>query len=176
MKRDTLNQKRASYIDKLCQILGYDFKQITNLDCYNSKNGYVNSPSNYPKQILAKGQAANLRALFNMRQDLLIVTECSMNFFETKIESENNKEQIELFCLLKKLLDKDGWAGIEQFRGIKEVNLFYIKRTKKPLRIDLPANSLKPIITWAEVFEIIQGEISTFHGIGIGPILKNIKF
>jgi len=70
--KQRVNHERETYLAKICDLLHINLNSVKSLPCYHSKGGYVNSPSNY-KDINNFEDIKELRALFNMSQDLLII-------------------------------------------------------------------------------------------------------
>lgn len=112
-RREETNKARTMYLQKLCKILNINFQKLEKLPCYYSLNShgekqFVNSPSNYPSEnTLDDEDLKDLRALFNMRQDLLIIFRDTLYFIEAKLESANSSDQIHNMFLLQKLLDRE---------------------------------------------------------------------
>lgn len=177
-KREETNNARTMYLQYLCKKLNINFQKMEKLPCYYSHNRcgekqFVNSPSNYPsKETGDDSDLNNLRALFNMRQDLLIIFRDTLYFIEAKLESANSRSQINNILLLDKLLDKEKecWAGLDSFSGIKNVDFFYIKKTDTPLQVDLEAQNQIKVITWANVFKVIKPVIRELRGVNIDKL------
>jgi hypothetical protein len=177
-RREETNKARTMYLQNLCKILNINFQKLEKLPCYYSLNShgekqFVNSPSNYPSENTLDDNVKDLRALFNMRQDLLIIYRDTLFFIEAKLESANSSDQIHNMLLLEKLLDpeKECWAGLNLFLGIKKVKFFYIKKTDTPLRVD-GINDLHQmeIITWSNVFKVIKPIIRELRGVNIDKL------
>jgi hypothetical protein len=178
-----LNSKREEYLSTLCSVLGLDTSQLKDQPCYYSINNngvkqYINSPSNYKDTEITYQPAIKLRALFNMRQDLLIISGNSLYFFEAKMESGNHKKQIHLFTLLRRLSDVKGkgWAGLPSFGDITQVNLFYIKKNYNPLNVEKSDSDAIEVVNWEKIFRIMREELKGRPGVYFDEILNNIGF
>jgi hypothetical protein len=169
--KSPLNFAREQYLKSLCEILNYDFQELKGQKSYISTMGFVNSPGNYLEKDITSNSIRHLRAMFNMRQDILIVNGDSLNFFEVKVDSQKNTNQIRNYTLLKNLLspNKNGWAGIKEFDGIASVNLYFITRDGNPIE------GIQ-VIKWNNISHIIQSELRVLKGIDIDSIFKNINF
>lgn len=177
-KREETNNARTAYLQNLCKILNIDFQKLIDFPFYYSRNRcgeeqFVNSPSNYPSKKTGNDNDLNkLRALFNMRQDLLIIYRDTLFFIEAKLESPNSRSQINNMLLLREALDKEKecWAGLNSFSGIKNVELFYIKKTDTPLQVDPKARNQLKVITWSNVFKVIKPVIRELRGVSIDKL------
>ncbi len=175
-----LNERRERYLIKLCEILKLDINELKRQHCYYSVNHegetkYINSPSNYKDREITYKLSKELRALFNMRQDLLIINGDSLYFFEAKMEAGNDRAQIHRFTLLKRLLDdRGGWAGIPDFSDIKQVKLLYIKRSRKPLNVQKSDSDAIEVFCWDDIFRVMREELGDNSGISIDEISSNI--
>lgn len=159
--KNELNKAREDYLKALCSQLGFDFNDIREKDYFKSANRYIQSPGNWKDLAKDDVTGLRLRAIFNMRQDIMIIENNNLHFIEAKLDSANSREQVENMLLLKKLHDQDArqWACIEAFGTFDSVNLYYIKRTKNPFRIENERvhNNIKRI-TWDHVFDKLQSE------------------
>jgi hypothetical protein len=159
--KNELNMARENYLKALCRKLGFNFDDIREREHFKSANRYIQSPGNWKD--LAKDDVVGfqLRAIFNMRQDIMIIENNNLHFIEAKLDSANSREQVENMLLLKKLHDQDArqWACIDAFGTFDSVNLYYIKRTEKPFRIENESvNDDIKRITWDHVFDTLQME------------------
>ncbi|MCW7755333.1 hypothetical protein OOT00_15220 [Desulfobotulus sp. H1] len=165
-KKQELNGKREEYLRTLCTLLHIDFRDVTDREDYRSKRGYIQSPGNWSGLSPEDQSAKKLRAVFNMRQDLMMITGDSLHFVEAKLESGNAAQQIQNFLFLRDLLDAGGagWAGIDSFHDIKEVHLYYLKRNRNPLSVDHHrVREEITLLTWKDVFDCIAGEPACQH-------------
>lgn len=159
--KNTVNERRKAYLKKLCSLINVDFSTIENRTDYYSKNKYIQSPGNWKKLGSDNNDIRNLRAVFNMRQDILIIEDRNLHFIEAKLDSGNSQQQIENLFLLKKLHDKSKsqWACIDEFKNIENVHLYYIKRNNTPLRVQNPrVHSEIELLTWSQVFNHLANE------------------
>jgi len=168
---DTLNANREQYLRDLCNRLSFDLNKVRagRATDYYSSGGYIQSPGNWIVKSGEEEAARQLRAVFNMRQDILIIENNNLHFIEAKLDSPNSSEQIENMLLLKSLYDpkKKKWACMDAFDNIDEVNLHYIKRTENPFRIENGrVRDHINIISWDHVFDTLQTE-KTYRNFGI---------
>ena len=157
-----VNADRVNYLKSLCNQLDIDFNIVKTRKDYTSSNGFINSPGNWQNLEKKEVEAKKLRAIFNMRQDILIIENGSLHFIEAKVESGNSAGQIENFLLLKGMHDegKKIWGCIdEHFSGIENVFLYYLKRTGDDFRVS--NSNVKEdikIITWKNIFDNLKDQ------------------
>lgn len=175
LNKQKVNYERGKYLAEICELLQIDLDFVKNLPCYLSKGGYVNSPSNY-NDINKFEDIKELRALFNMSQDLLIIFKDTLYFFEAKLESQSKRSQIRNYMILERLsnIDDNVWAASEKFRDIRKVKYFYIKRTDKKLNIEYEISDKFSVITWETIFNRILPVVNGINGVHLKENMEKL--
>ncbi|WP_027936762.1 hypothetical protein [Anaeroarcus burkinensis] len=166
------NDAKEKYLKTLCGMLGYDAEKLEAENFYKNKSKKVIvSPATYGKKDTQDNEElTNLRALFNMRQDIMIIIDNTLCFIEVKLESPINYDQLKRFVVLKNLTmdSSNRWAGIDNFKDIKEVKLFYIKKTADPFKKeDRSLQENLKIVGWDSIIEEVKPVLFSHYGIDI---------